>query len=722
MKKLILFSFSILASSILLSQWEIQSPYPTNYLLNDVEFIDQNVGWTCGKGGTILYTVDGGENWIHQDSPFGGWLYNMAFISDQHGWIVGDLGTILSTSDEGQNWEIIYTSDTIQLKDIEFMNLQMGWTVGSTNSGKGIILQTKDSGINWEIQFYDTSNFTTDFNDLVFTSANSGWVIGDHGILHTNDGGQTWAEQYTNNLSSFESHISFIDSLNGWASGSGAVLLNTNNGGESWMSDTVISNYPLSISDIYFLDGMNGWILCASGEAGGEWHYPLYTTDGGINWMSCLNFPYRGTPYSMCFSDATTGWIVGSFGGIGHTTNGLNWNMQSHNTNIIRFTDVCFFDDQNGWALGNSYDSFMTCWLLQSNNGGENWEINPDFNFDDWLQKIYKIDDNNLWITGEYLSYQTKDGGESWQSYDFGSSYTNDFFFTDVQNGWNVSWEFSPTNGSKVYHTSDEGESWEEQYTGIGEYLTSLYFIDQNIGWVVGNSGDSGIILHTINAGISWNIQAYEDNQNFIEVYFYDINFGLTFSNYGSVFKTSNGGEDWIQINEGFEVDFSDVFGVDTNNIWAIGSIGQYPQPVFEGLIYHSNDGGKTWTEQESGTTAPLNSIWLNDTNNGWIVGERGTILHTETGGIGWINDFPIYHSSFKVYPNPSFSSITIELSRPPSDGTYITISSINGKKVISQRIPDRKTEIDISSLPAGIYIIKVWNDKNVMVQKVIKQ
>jgi hypothetical protein len=74
------------------------------------------------------------------------------------------------------------------------------------------------------------------------------------------------------------------------------------------------------------------------------------------------------------------------------------------------------------------------------------------------------------------------------------------------------------------------------------------------------------------------------------------------------------------------------------------------------------------------------------------------------------------------IYPNPTHSTITIELPAQPSKNTTLTISNTNGRQLITQPITETKTEIDISQLPAGIYIVKVWNDKDVMVQKVIRR
>ena len=74
------------------------------------------------------------------------------------------------------------------------------------------------------------------------------------------------------------------------------------------------------------------------------------------------------------------------------------------------------------------------------------------------------------------------------------------------------------------------------------------------------------------------------------------------------------------------------------------------------------------------------------------------------------------------IFPNPSSSKITIELSRSPQNSTHMTMYNPNGQQLITQPITKPQTEIDISYLPVGIYIVKVWNDKDVLVQKVVKQ
>ena len=75
---------------------------------------------------------------------------------------------------------------------------------------------------------------------------------------------------------------------------------------------------------------------------------------------------------------------------------------------------------------------------------------------------------------------------------------------------------------------------------------------------------------------------------------------------------------------------------------------------------------------------------------------------------------------SILIYPNPASSTFTLEASFGPSPDATLSITNTSGQQIVSRKITKTKTEIDISHLPTGVYIVKVWNDKNVTVQKMI--
>lgn len=77
---------------------------------------------------------------------------------------------------------------------------------------------------------------------------------------------------------------------------------------------------------------------------------------------------------------------------------------------------------------------------------------------------------------------------------------------------------------------------------------------------------------------------------------------------------------------------------------------------------------------------------------------------------------------ALSIYPNPAASSITIETSATPSNNTFVTINNMNGQQIIYQQISEKQTKMDVSSLPKGVYFVKVSNDQIVQVERIIKQ
>ena len=47
---------------------------------------------------------------------------------------------------------------------------------------------------------------------------------------------------------------------------------------------------------------------------------------------------------------------------------------------------------------------------------------------------------------------------------------------------------------------------------------------------------------------------------------------------------------------------------------------------------------------------------------------------------------------------------------------------NLTGQKLISQQVSELKTVIDISSLPSGVYFVRLTGDKTVEVGKIIKE
>ena len=79
-----------------------------------------------------------------------------------------------------------------------------------------------------------------------------------------------------------------------------------------------------------------------------------------------------------------------------------------------------------------------------------------------------------------------------------------------------------------------------------------------------------------------------------------------------------------------------------------------------------------------------------------------------------------------ELYPNPAHNSITLELNLAETKQFEVEISSINSNAIYRQKYNAKNginmTYLDVSSLSAGVYIIKVISGKEIKAMKFIKQ
>ncbi|MFK7934184.1 MAG: T9SS type A sorting domain-containing protein, partial [Saprospiraceae bacterium] len=71
------------------------------------------------------------------------------------------------------------------------------------------------------------------------------------------------------------------------------------------------------------------------------------------------------------------------------------------------------------------------------------------------------------------------------------------------------------------------------------------------------------------------------------------------------------------------------------------------------------------------------------------------------------------------VFPNPARQFLQIELPQPPT--APVEIYNLNGVLQLQQMIKETETQIDISTLPNGIYYLRTEVDGEMMMQRVVK-
>ncbi len=145
-------------------------------------------------GGSYIYkTVDGGDNWTRTlTNPEVVAQHAIAFSNANTGFVVGNSGTLLSTLDAGENWSLEWIWPLNNLFDICFTSEMTGFAVGYASFPGSDVTRTTDGGINWE-SIYTDGETDIALKGITFYDENIGYAVGDAGrFISTNDAGNTW--------------------------------------------------------------------------------------------------------------------------------------------------------------------------------------------------------------------------------------------------------------------------------------------------------------------------------------------------------------------------------------------------------------------------------------------------------------------------------------------------------------------------------------------------
>lgn len=149
-------------------------------------------------------------------------------------------------------------------------------------------------------------------DDIWFIDPLVGWAVNSNGqIIKTTDGGDTWEEQFQDNI--YLRCISFANPLKGWAGTltAGKRLYSTIDGGQNWqLIDNVLPE--LAPSAICGISVVNDSVVYCSGT-----NYPnrpprmVKTVDGGETWTAWDMSEYATLLIDNYFIDENIGWVVG---------------------------------------------------------------------------------------------------------------------------------------------------------------------------------------------------------------------------------------------------------------------------------------------------------------------------------------------------------------------------------------------------------------------------
>ena len=324
-----------------------------------IRFLPLFISLTFGQS-ISLVTLDS-----RVESSFRG----LSVVNQKVVWVSGTGGTVLRTIDGGKNWENISVPnmEKIDFRDVEGFNKNTAIVMGIASPAR--FYKTTDGGQNWKLVHFD-DRAGVFFDGMSFWNKNDGIafsdpVDGQHLLIRTTDGGDTWHEIPKEGFPhKLNPEFGFAASGTGipvqgrktvWL-GMGGVksrVFKSEDGGMNWSvaeTPVVHGGQSTGIYSVAFKNKIVGI------SVGGDYtnqsikNTMAYTNDGGATW----HLPEKQThQYRECVAHyrGNIFFTVGPSGFDMTTDNGKNWHP--HYWEVNNLTAVAFAKRSNvGFAVG----------------------------------------------------------------------------------------------------------------------------------------------------------------------------------------------------------------------------------------------------------------------------------------------------------------------------------------------------------------------------------
>jgi len=272
------------------------------------------------------------------------------------------------------------------------------------------------------------------------------------------------------------SSIAFADSLNGSLTGGKAwkngFVMNTNDGGLTWHTDTL---FNWKMEQVCF-DSQGQGYACGQNtllyRPPGEEHWRIFRND--FQWLRACHFP-----------DGKRGAVVGGegfHGGFAHTFGPEPfWSTDTIQTFPNEIESVWYSDSVTLHAVGFG-------WVMRSNNAGRSWErleITGDF-----YQSVHFPTASTGYICGSSGTIlKTENAGQHWRSIRKGGSTGKRLkafralWFATADKGWIVG------DDGVFWQTEDGGESWNPVEEAPSNADFTHLFLKGKKGWATAKGG-----------------------------------------------------------------------------------------------------------------------------------------------------------------------------------------------------------------------------------------
>jgi len=235
----------------------VNSGYTKSF--NAIAFLDSTTNIFCGSELTMYKTTDAGATWNEIVYGAGEGLNTIYCKNNLDCYIGGNYGRLFHTTDGGTNWTWNDFNTKGKIHQITFPTNDTGYvsSSGYVSVLTGLIFRTIDGGINWQ-----STVTQLDGTYLQFPSKDIGYIgyssDSNPAIEKSIDAGQTWNEITDPNNGFGSGGACFSTTANGLVEGKRNKLLYTTDGGITWITKYLPNSNSLALE---ILSLKNNWVI-----------------------------------------------------------------------------------------------------------------------------------------------------------------------------------------------------------------------------------------------------------------------------------------------------------------------------------------------------------------------------------------------------------------------------------------------------------------------------
>ncbi len=614
----------------------------------------------------------------------------------------GDNGAYRST-DNGQSWAL---SNNGLPAGVSGQQVVLKFPVYFLATSSHGLFMSSDNGASWSA----VSSLPETEIRVLLVQGDSLWAGTPNGAFLSLNNGLIWSAMNAGLTLPVNPPFNLVAGVFSFFAGEGKIYAGTsagvyqiNNGGASWircsqgLPDSYSGTFPMVISLT-----KNGSRLYA-----GVWNQGLFTSDNdGTLWADGNPTMMRRCDKNLLTLNTNAGKVYAGSeqnGGVQITDdNGSTW--RSSNTGLPNTTPVVL--GTNGM---NVFTGTSSAGLFSSPDQGLTWRWDTA-GISNIQVKAFAVAGSLLFAgTSGGGVFKSADNGDTWTSANGGLS--NTWVYSLCQTGTTI---YAGTANGGVFVSTDFGVSWNN---------ISIPMTVQNVETLAANgntiyAGTSDGVYVSYNNGAAW--QAPGTGIQGMAVTSLAFSGANVFAGSpgAGVFFSSDAGISWTAVNNGIiPVVFS--MAASGNHVFAATVSG----------LFQTSDNGTLWTNVSANLPPiPVVSLAVSTTRLYAGVDTKGVWQRDLAGLVGIAEKTDrVEQTQVVLFPNPVKDILNLKLNLASNDSFIIEITAVSGKlskTLLTSELKSGKhlIRIDMSTYPAGSYLISFFGDREVFSRIIVKE